>query len=54
MSYQELTAKQRLEILQSSKVVAMVGVSSNAHAPVTLLPATSRAATITRSTTSTQ
>jgi len=29
MSYQELTAKQRLEILQSSKVVAMVGVSSN-------------------------
>ncbi len=29
MSYQDLTAKQRLEILQSSKVVAMVGVSSN-------------------------
>lgn len=29
MSYQELTAKQRLEILQSSKVVAIVGVSSN-------------------------
>ena len=29
MSYQELTAKQRLEILKSSKVVAMVGVSSN-------------------------
>jgi predicted CoA-binding protein len=29
MSYQELTAKQRLEILQASKVVAMVGVSSN-------------------------
>lgn len=29
MSYQEPTAKQRLEILQSSKVVAMVGVSSN-------------------------
>ena len=29
MSYHELTAKQRLEILQSSKVVAMVGVSSN-------------------------
>ena len=29
MSYQELTAKQRLEILQSAKVVAMVGVSSN-------------------------
>lgn len=29
MSYQELTAKKRLEILQSSKVVAMVGVSSN-------------------------
>jgi len=29
MSYQELTAKQRLEILQTSKVVAMVGVSSN-------------------------
>ena len=29
MSFQELTAKQRLEILQSSKVVAMVGVSSN-------------------------
>ncbi len=29
MIYQELTAKKRLEILQSSKVVAMVGVSSN-------------------------
>ena len=29
MSYQEPTAKKRLEILQSSKVVAMVGVSSN-------------------------
>ena len=29
MSYEELTAKQRLEILQSAKVVAMVGVSSN-------------------------
>jgi predicted CoA-binding protein len=28
MSYQEPTAKKRLEILQSSKVVAMVGVSS--------------------------
>jgi len=29
MSYQEPTAKQRREILQASKVVAMVGVSSN-------------------------
>lgn len=29
MSYQEPTAKERLEILQNSKVVAMVGVSSN-------------------------
>jgi predicted CoA-binding protein len=29
MSYQEPTAKKRREILQASKVVAMVGVSSN-------------------------
>lgn len=29
MTYQEPTAKDRLEILQSAKVVAMVGVSSN-------------------------
>ncbi|MFM7013973.1 MAG: CoA-binding protein, partial [Actinomycetota bacterium] len=29
MSYQEPSAKERLEILQGSKVVAIVGVSSN-------------------------